>query len=161
MRCDAANLPFGDAGFETVIANHMLYHLDDPVDALREFARVLRPGGQVAIAVNGADHLAELDAIGPVIGRGDLTGDAGTNDFTAETGPAQVAHHFSAVTVQRYFCDLDVPVAEPVVAYIASRTDEPLTAEQHSAARDFIQAKIDTDGAYHIGKHTVLITGSR
>lgn len=161
VRCDAANLPFGDAGFDTVVANHMLYHLDDPVAALHEFARVLRPGGQVAIAVNGAGHLAELDAIGPAIGRSDLAGDAGTNDFTAETGPAQVARHFSAVTVRRYPCDLDVPVAEPVLAYVASRTDEPLTAEQRSAARAFIQAKIDTDGAYRIGKHTVLITGSR
>src|SRR5262245_49903112 len=43
-RCDAAALPFRPASFDAVIANHMLYHLDDPEAALREFARVLRPG---------------------------------------------------------------------------------------------------------------------
>lgn len=70
--CDAVDLPFGDADFDTVIANHMLYHLDDPDVALREFARVPCVGGRVAIAVNGAGHLAELDAFGPAIGRSEL-----------------------------------------------------------------------------------------
>src|SRR5205823_7431572 len=72
VRCDASDLPFCDAGFDTVVANHMLYHLDDPVAALREFARVLRPGGRLAAAVNGADHLDELNAIGVGVGRPDL-----------------------------------------------------------------------------------------
>ncbi|WP_239163194.1 class I SAM-dependent methyltransferase [Paractinoplanes rishiriensis] len=42
VRCDAARLPLGAASFGTVVANHMLYHLDDPDAALAEFARVLR-----------------------------------------------------------------------------------------------------------------------
>ncbi|HVX44651.1 MAG TPA: class I SAM-dependent methyltransferase, partial [Mycobacteriales bacterium] len=71
-QCDATELPFTDDCFDTVIANHMLYHLDDPDAALAEFARVLRPGGRVAIALNGADHMAELNLIGPAIGRNDL-----------------------------------------------------------------------------------------
>jgi ubiquinone/menaquinone biosynthesis C-methylase UbiE len=45
LRRDAAELPFCDASFDTVVANHMPYHLHDPVAALWEFARVLRPAG--------------------------------------------------------------------------------------------------------------------
>lgn len=161
QQCDAADLPFGDASFDTVIANHMLYHLDDADAALREFARVLRPCGRVAIAVNGAGHLTALEAIGQAIGRPDLAPAAGQNDFTAETGPARVAGHFSDVAVERYPCDLDIPTVEPVLAYLDSMTGEPLTPEQRSAARSFIQAKIDADGGYQVGKHTVLITASR
>lgn len=161
QQCDATALPFPDASFDTIVANHMLYHLDDPDAGLREFARVLRPGGRLAIATNGTDHLYELDAIGPVIGRPELALDATQNDFTAETGPVYVARHFTGVTVERYPCDLDIPVADPILAYLVSMADEPLTREQQAAARDFLQAKIDAHGSYRIGKHTVLITASR
>ena len=44
-QCDAAALPFADASFDAVIANHMLYHVDDPAAVVHEFDRVLRPGG--------------------------------------------------------------------------------------------------------------------
>ena len=161
QQCDATDLPFPDAGFDTVIANHMLYHLDDPAAALREFARVLRPGGRLAIATNGRDHLNELNAIGPAIGRPELAVAAAQNDFTAETGPAYVGRYFTAVAVERYPCDLDVPTAEPVLAYLDSMADPPLTPPQRSAAQDLVQAHIDAHGSYRISKHSVLITASR
>lgn len=161
LRCDATNLPFPDANFDTVVANHMLYHLDDPDAGLREFARVLRRGGRLAIATNGFDHLNELDAIGSAIGRPDVTGAAAQNDFLAENGPTYVARHFTRVSVERYPGDLDVPVAEPILAYLASMADTPLTPEQQAAARDLIRARIDTHGSYRIRKHTVLITAEK
>jgi SAM-dependent methyltransferase len=160
-QCDATELPFPDASFDAVIANHMLYHLDDPVAALREFARVLRPGGRVAIATNGTDHLQELNAIGPAIGCPDLALATTMGDFTAESGPTYVASHFTGVTVERYPCDLDIPTPEPVLAYLVSLADEPLTPVQQSTARDLIQARINAEGSYRIRKHTVLITASR
>ena len=161
QQCDATDLPFPDASYDTVIANHMLYHLDDPAAALRQFARVLRPGGRLAIATNGSDHLDELNAIGPAIGRPDLALGTGHNDFTAEAGPTCVARHFTAVAVERYPCDLDIPTAEPILAYLDSMTDEPLTPPQRSAAENIIQAQIDASGSYRVRKHTVLITASR
>ncbi|GAA1406309.1 hypothetical protein GCM10009662_38060 [Catellatospora coxensis] len=160
QQCDATDLPFGDATFDTVIANHMLYHLDDPTAALREFARVLRPGGHLAVAVNGRDHLEELNTVGPVIGRPDLTLHATQNDFTAETGPGYLARYFTDVSVERYHCDLEVPSPDPVLTYLASLSSEPLTQEQSSAARDHVQARIAADGSFRVRKHTVLITAS-
>ncbi|GAB3830867.1 class I SAM-dependent methyltransferase [Dactylosporangium cerinum] len=161
QQCDATDLPFPDGSFDTVIANHMLYHLDDPGAALREFARVLRPGGRLAIATNGSDHLDELNVIGPAIGRPELALAATQNDFTAQAGPTYVARSFTAVTVERYHCDLDIPTAEPILAYLDSLADDPLTPQQRSAARDLVQARIDADGSYRVGKHTVLITAAR
>src|SRR5687767_708648 len=45
-------LPFADASFDTVVCANGLHRLYNPGGALREFARVLRPGGQLHVTVN-------------------------------------------------------------------------------------------------------------
>jgi SAM-dependent methyltransferase len=159
-QCEAAALPFGDASFDTVIANHMLYHLDDPAAALAEFARVLRPGGRLVAATNGSDHLTDLDEIGEVIGRPDIRVGV-RRTFTAQNGPAMVGRFFGGVTVERYPCDLAVASAAPVLAYLDSLDHEPLTSAQRQAARDFLSARIQAQGHFRVRKHTVLIGATR
>jgi SAM-dependent methyltransferase len=48
---DALRLPFPDASFSRVIASEVLEHVPDDAGAMREIARVLRPGGLVAATV--------------------------------------------------------------------------------------------------------------
>ena len=45
-------LPFPDASFDVVFANTLLLHLAEPLRALREMRRVLRPHGVVAVAAD-------------------------------------------------------------------------------------------------------------
>lgn len=48
---DGAHLNFPDASFDLVIASDVLEHIQDEARALREWSRVLRPGGQLLVFV--------------------------------------------------------------------------------------------------------------
>jgi len=65
VRGDSESLPFGDGEFTAVLCTTSFHHYPQPDRALREMARVLAPGGRLAIADARADHPAVrvLDAI--------------------------------------------------------------------------------------------------
>ncbi|GAA3796110.1 class I SAM-dependent methyltransferase [Amycolatopsis tucumanensis] len=46
---DALHLPFRTGALDAVFAAGLVSHLPDPVDGLRELARVCRPGGRLAL----------------------------------------------------------------------------------------------------------------
>lgn len=48
---DALHLPFPDGSFDRVICSEVLEHIPDDVAAMAELARVLRPGGTMAVTV--------------------------------------------------------------------------------------------------------------
>ena len=45
----AESLPFGDAEFDALTFTYLLRYVDDPAATMRELARVVRPGGTVAM----------------------------------------------------------------------------------------------------------------
>lgn len=49
VNADGANLPFADRSVERITAIGVIEHIEDDVGALREWARVLRPGGQLTL----------------------------------------------------------------------------------------------------------------
>jgi ubiquinone/menaquinone biosynthesis C-methylase UbiE len=55
-RADAYSLPFDDGSFDFVWCAQSMITLDDPVRALREMARVLQPGGRVAVLETDEYH---------------------------------------------------------------------------------------------------------
>ena len=51
LRGDAVRLPFDDGSFHKVIASEVLEHVPDDQAAFAELARVLRPGGRLAVTI--------------------------------------------------------------------------------------------------------------
>ena len=56
---DIEAIPFPDATFDATFAMRTVQYLDDPMPALREMARVTKPGGRVAV-VEGAMSMMDL-----------------------------------------------------------------------------------------------------
>jgi ubiquinone/menaquinone biosynthesis C-methylase UbiE/DNA-binding transcriptional ArsR family regulator len=59
---DAHDLPFSAASFDTVLVFHTLTYTERPLRALEECARVLRPGGRLALLCLDEHQQAELTA---------------------------------------------------------------------------------------------------
>jgi SAM-dependent methyltransferase len=51
IQANALRLPFADARFDRIVASEVLEHIADDTTAIAELARVLRPGGTMAVTV--------------------------------------------------------------------------------------------------------------
>jgi len=62
-KIDAMNIPYPDDYFDIVIANHVLYHVEDIYIALSEIKRILKPGGTFYSSNLGKNNFMELEEI--------------------------------------------------------------------------------------------------
>jgi demethylmenaquinone methyltransferase/2-methoxy-6-polyprenyl-1,4-benzoquinol methylase len=66
-RGDAERLPFGDDAFDAVWSSGSIEYWPDPVAALREFRRVVRPGGGVLVVGPDAPHSSVFERVADAI----------------------------------------------------------------------------------------------
>ncbi len=89
LRADARRLPVRDRAVDAVTALNVLYHLPDPMPALREAHRVLRAGGHLLAATIARTDSPEFSAY--------WTRPA--TSFDAEDAPGLLAQVFDSVAV--------------------------------------------------------------
>jgi SAM-dependent methyltransferase len=107
LAADASALLLRSAAFDVTFANHMLYHVPDPATAIGELRRITRAGGTVAVTLNGADHLRELD-----LGKRER--------IQLNEGEALLRSAFPTVTRHDFVSTLELPGPEPIAAYVRS-----------------------------------------
>ncbi len=116
---DAQSIPCGDASFDAVIANHMLYHVPDRDAAIREFRRVLKPCGRLSVATVGEHHHEEmhrwLDRVSV-----NHSFESFIGPFTLENGLEQLRPYFPDVTLRRYPDELHLTDLAAIEAYVRS-----------------------------------------
>jgi ubiquinone/menaquinone biosynthesis C-methylase UbiE len=134
---DIHELPFADASFDGVIANHMLYHVPDRPRALAEVARVLRPRGVFYATTNGRDHLREIKElyVRPEVWQ-----------FRMEDAGDELRAVFPEVELQVFSDSLEVTEVEPIVAFVHSMDPGKEGFEE------VVRAHIEAHGAFHVTK---------
>jgi SAM-dependent methyltransferase len=112
LLADAVALPVLQASFEAVALLYVLYHLPEPVQALREAHRVLRSGGSVVVAAPSRDDSPELAHLLP---ERRLT-------FDAERAPELLGELFAEIEVERWDAPLvELPTTAAVRDYLIGK----------------------------------------
>lgn len=158
LALDVQRIPFADATFDAVIANHMLYHVPDRAAAYSEFSRVLKPGGRLYAATNGRFTMREYDELVKRARRqGEeergmrMIADSGQETgFNLENGAAELSRRFSSVVMHRREDALVVTEAGPLVAYVEA--SEHLTGEELAVLRALAEEMIRREGSIRITK---------
>jgi SAM-dependent methyltransferase len=153
LAADAQALPFADNSFDIVIANQMLYHVPDPSRAVRELARVLRPGGVVMASTVGSRHLRELFRIEATV-FGSTRVLRHHEVFGAESGAQLLAEHFEDVVWHPYDDQLRCTDVEDVIDYVCSTPPgEEATSDELAQLRRIIEVQMaEHDGVLVVNK---------
>lgn len=121
IAADCQQLPFKNDNFNMVIANHVLFYLDDIHKGMEEITRVLAENGTFYCTTYGKNHMKEItelcQAFDPAIrlSQTDLAG-----HFGLENGEAILKDYFSSVTRVNYEDKLVIDKVQPLVDYVLS-----------------------------------------
>ncbi len=153
---DVSRLPFRDAAYDVVVANHMLYHVPDIPVAVAEMRRVLRATGTVVAATNGRTHMAEVfeiehDALPDLY----PSAPQARLGFAVENGEDLLGRSFGELVRHDFPDGLRVDEVEPLVAYIASMSPRPLGDDEREAVAAVVRRRLAT-GPIQITKQTSL-----
>jgi SAM-dependent methyltransferase len=147
---DVQELPFEDESFDAAIANHVLFHVADRQRALRELARVLRPGGMLVGTMVGYDHFRELR--GMLGGQENVIWSESRKRFGLETAREQLERVFSDVEIEPFPDTLAVTEVEPFVRFVRSLETPGLTDDHLHEIAGVVGREIEAHGAFHVTK---------
>lgn len=155
MNIEDINYP--NQSFDTVIANHMLYHVNNREQAFREIRRVLKPNGTFYATTIGRDNMKEFSAMLKEYDPGiDYDYSELAESFCLENGKEQLGQYFSDITVRYYEDGLKITEAEPLVQYVLSmegiRNVSEIINKDPDKFRAFLADRIKRDGAINITK---------
>jgi ubiquinone/menaquinone biosynthesis C-methylase UbiE len=145
---DAQALPLPDATCDRALCNHVLYHIPDQQLAMCELRRIVRPGGRVVIATNGARNNERMYQVARL-----AAADLGRTDTVGHSSPfrledvARVREIFPNARVELFHSAFRFPDAEPALRYWRSMRDDP---ELEAAMRPRIEEIIQTEGTFRV-----------
>jgi ubiquinone/menaquinone biosynthesis C-methylase UbiE len=169
-RAHAEEQIFDPASFDAVLCGLGLMYTPEPVAALREMRRVLKPGGRAVVAVWGARRNCGWAEIFPIVDRR-VESDVCPMFFQLGTGEnlgrTMTDAGFANVETERLTSVLEYPSAEQAigaafvggpVAMAYSRFDDAMRAEAHAEYLESIALFQSGDG-YRVPGEFVMARG--
>ena len=118
---DAEKIPFKDEYFDTIIANHVLFYLNDLNIGLKEIERVLKSDGILYCSTYGKNHMKEItEIVQSFDSRINLSNHSLYEIFGLENGEGILKEYFYNVQRMDYQDSLEITESKPLIDYIMS-----------------------------------------
>lgn len=142
---DCHAIPYEDASFDLVIANHVLFYCKDVDRVCSEVGRVLKPGGRFVCGTYGVAHMQEVSRLVTQFDdRITLSGENLYEHFGKENGAQALAPYFAEVDWRQYEDALIVTQAEPLIEYVLSchGNQNQYILEKYNKFRKYVEGQI-------------------
>ena len=157
---DLSQFPAGNRKYSNIVANHMLYHIEDREKAIRTISSILEPGGEFYASTVGLSNMQEMkNLVREYTGNDNYALALGniTDRFSLENGADQMRTVFDDVEIIEYPDALEITDANDLVNYVLSCNDlvpgiQVLPEDQREAFTRFVDDRITRDGKIHITK---------
>ena len=142
---DCEKIPYQDQKFDLVVANHVLFYIEDRQKVYEEIKRVLKPGGIFVCSTYGKDHMREITQLVQDFDTDIVLSEKNLYDvFGLENGKEELEAYFPQVEKRIYDDYLLVDKAEPIVDYILSchGNQHEHLARKYLEFKDFVRQKL-------------------
>lgn len=156
---DAEKIPFKDAYFDSVIANHVLFYLNDLNQGLKEISRVLRLNGILYCSTYGKDHMKEItNIVQNFDSRINLSNHSLYDVFGLENGESILKKYFTTVQRMDYQDSLEITESKPLIDYIMSchGNQNEILGPRLSEFKEYIEELLQKDGKIVVTKQAGL-----
>lgn len=156
---DAEKIPFKDAYFDSIIANHVLFYLNDLNQGLKEISRVLKPNGVLYCSTYGSNHMKEItDIVQSFDSRVNLSNHSLYDVFGLENGEDILKKYFTSVQRMDYQDSLEIIESKPLIDYIMSchGNQNEILGPRLNEFKEYIDNLLKKDGKIVVTKQAGL-----
>ena len=156
---DAEKIPFKDAYFDSIIANHVLFYLNDLNQGLKEISRVLKPNGVLYCSTYGKSHMKEItNIVQSFDSRINLSNHSLYDVFGLENGEDILKKYFTSVQRMDYQDSLEITESKPLIDYIMSchGNQNEILGPKLNEFKEYIEEILKKDGKIVVTKEAGL-----
>ncbi|MGH4123452.1 MAG: MerR family transcriptional regulator [Clostridium sp.] len=162
---DAQNITFGDSEFDIVIANHMIYYIQNREKVFSEVNRVLKSNGVFYAGTNGKKHMEELfNMVENFREKVTFSYIRKNHKFKLEDGKKQLEEWFYPVQLYCYKDSLKVTEVEPLMDYVLSapgNLNEILNEKDFKELEELFRNIIEKVGYMYITKDSGVLEAKK
>lgn len=156
---DAEKIPFKDEYFDSIIANHVLFYLNDLNLGLKEIERVLKSDGILYCSTYGKNHMKEITEIVQKFDSSiNLSNHSLYDIFGLENGESILKKYFYNVQRMDYQDSLEITESKPLIDYIMSchGNQNEMLGPRLNEFKEYIKELLEKNGKIVVTKEAGL-----
>ena len=156
---DAEKIPFKDEYFDSIIANHVLFYLNDLNFGLKEIDRVLKSDGILYCSTYGKNHMKEItEIVQNFDSRISLSNHSLYDIFGLENGESILKEYFFNIQRMDYKDSLEITESKPLIDYIMSchGNQNEILGPRLNEFKEYIEELLENNGKIVVTKQAGL-----